>query len=65
MSKDNQSTQPTMAQDSQSLNYLKKSLTTSYLQQQMQSPAKRPAQGSGGQSGTASNNQSGSTSNQK
>lgn len=65
MSKDNRSTQPTMAQDSQSLNYLKKSLTTSYLQQQMQNPAKAPAQSSGGQSGTAGNSQSGSTSNQK
>jgi hypothetical protein len=54
-----------MAQDSQSLNYLKKSLTTSYLQQQMQNPAKAPAQSSGGQSGTAGNSQSGSTSNQK
>lgn len=65
MSKDKQTTQPTVAQDSQSLNYLKKSLTTSYLQQQMQSPAKAPVQGSGSQSGATGANQAGSTSKQK
>lgn len=65
MSKDNQTTQHTIAQDSQSLSYLKKSLTTAYLQQQIQSPAKAPVQGSGDQSGAAGTSQSGSTPNQK
>lgn len=70
MRKDSETTQSTHAQDSQTLNYLgqdvlKKSLTTSYLQQQMQSPVKAPSQGSGGQSGTGSSQSTPATSDKK
>lgn len=64
MGKDDQAPQHTGTQSdqySESLNYLKKSLTLQYVQQQIQSSAKAP-QGSGGQSGTSGSSQSGSTS---
>lgn len=64
MSKDDQTTQHGSTEYSESLNYLKKSLTLQYVQQQTQTPAKAP-QGSGSQSGTSGNSQSGSTSNKQ
>jgi hypothetical protein len=63
VSEDDQATQQhIIAQDNQSLDYLRRSLSLSYVQQQIQSPAKAPVQDSGGQSGAGSS-QSGSTSN--
>ncbi len=65
MSKDAQTPQYTgteSTQYSETLNYVKKSLTLQYVQQQIQSPAKAPVQSSGEQSGAGSG-QSDSTSN--
>ncbi len=67
MSKDDQAPQYSgteSTQYSETLNYVKKSLTLQYVQQQIQTPAKAPVQGTGGQSG-GGNSQSDSTSNNK
>lgn len=49
LSKEQENTHVT--HDSQSIDYLKKSLSPAYLQEQLQSPAKSPVQSSDGQSG--------------
>jgi hypothetical protein len=56
VSKDSETTQSTLAQDSLTLNYasqtvVERTLTTSHLQQQMQTPVSNPIQGSSNQSG--------------